>query len=124
MIGIMPAASAARTPGSESSSTRQAAALAPSLSRGLEVDVRRGLSERDLVAADHLVKARQERRLRELRARAVAAGRRRHGARNRGALEPVEQFVDAGLEREAFALDDRVVGRMPAGRAARRPDRA
>ena len=116
MIGIMPAASAARTPGSESSSTRHAAGARAEPARGLEVDVRRGLA------------ARRPRRRRRARGSAAAApccasfararSRRVDVATARGIawrFEPVEQFVDAGLQREAFALDDGVVRRVPAG---------
>ncbi len=52
MIAVMPAASAARTPGSESSSTTHVAGIDAEARRGLEEDVGRRLAARDLVAAD------------------------------------------------------------------------
>ena len=131
MIGIIPAASAARTPGSESSSTRQEAAFAPSRARRLDVDVGRGLSERDLVAADDFVEARRGAPC--ARACSRARSRRVDVATARGialASSQLEQFVDAGLECQPFALDDGVVRGMPAGEervdgiAARRSARA
>ena len=59
MIGVMPAASAARTPGSESSSTTHSPRRMRQARRRREEDVGRGLAVRDLVAADERGEARR-----------------------------------------------------------------
>ena len=113
MIGVMPAASAPRTPGSESSSTTQSAAATPSLRRGEHEDVGRGLAARDLVAADERVEALRERGALELRLRARAARRRRDALGHAHPVEPVEQRDEPRLQRDALARDDRVVRDVP-----------
>ena len=114
MIGIMPAASAARTPGSESSSTTQWCGVLAEALRGGEEDVGRRLAARDLVAADQRGEARAAAPSRaSLAVRAVAPRRGRHRLGNALRLEPVEELEQAGLQRDAFARDDRVVGDVP-----------
>ena len=94
MIGVMPAASAPRTPGSESSSTTQCGGRDTEPRGRLEEDVGRGLAARDLVAADQRDEARQ--RAPVCSSFACARARRVDvatalGMRSR--LEPVEQLA-------------------------------
>ena len=78
-----------------------------------EEDVGLGLAARDFVAAHQRDEAGQERGARELGLRAVAARGRGHGLGDALPVEPVQEFEQARLEGDAFALDDRVVRRVP-----------
>ena len=95
-------------------------------SRRVAVPPRRRCRERAFRARPRRRRRRREsaRAARCARACSRARSRRVDVATARGiafGLEPAEQFADAGLQRQPFALDDAVVGGMPA--AEQRVDR-
>ena len=120
MIGVMPAASAPRTPGSESSSTTQCGGASRRAARAASRKMSgAGLPRATSSPPTSAAKRGSERRC--ARASPARASRRVDVATALGmrcAFEPVEQLEQARLERDAFALDDRVVGDVPARASA------
>lgn len=118
MIGIMSAAHAAITPGSESSSTTHRAAATPRRLAASRKVSGAGLARLDFIATDQHRETMHKASILQFSARAFAPRRCGDRCGDHAFFQEIEQHVDARLQADAFVGDYRVVARAPRLREA------